>query len=225
MNARKGPIESRPWPEKLEAFAVESETPARLFGYDVEDDLARHYRFSDVVYLALTGELPDDARGRAFEIVLVFLVPAFVGRGAMHAAVLTAHCGAPPSGQLGTAATGLAGDALVASAIEASLPSAGDLPMEHRAGTAEEAASVARLAAALKGLVDVPLLSRSPHSPRRDLALVAALRACGIDTPARIAAAFALARLPSAHAEAERRSDRDFADKYPMNTPPFTYVE
>jgi hypothetical protein len=70
-----GPIEQQKWSEHLEAHVVDDRGPLRVHGYDVESDLARHYRFSDVVYLTLTGELPDDARSRAFEIALCFLLP------------------------------------------------------------------------------------------------------------------------------------------------------
>ena len=50
-----GPIEAREWPSELSARAVSDAGERRLFGYDVESDLARHYAFSDTLLLALTG--------------------------------------------------------------------------------------------------------------------------------------------------------------------------
>jgi hypothetical protein len=218
MSERKGPIEARSWPTTLEAFAVDTSGPPRLHGYDVEEDLARHYRFTDAVYLALTGELPDDARSRAFEIALTFLLPVSVAEGPVHATVLAGFCGAPPSGILSTAAVTLADGAM--DVIEADV--AGDLPEHLVACTPEEAASVARLRAQLGDLIDVPLLAQSP---RRELALVSVLRACGLSTPLQLATAMALARIPCAVAEAAPRAAQDFVEKYPLDTPPFEYVE
>jgi citrate synthase len=215
---RKGPLESRAWASQLEAHAVAGGDRPTLHGYDVEEDLARHYRFSDLVYLALTGDLPDDRRSRAFEIVLMFLAPISVARGPVHATVLAAYCGAPPNGLLAAAAAALSDD--VAHLVQAAVDDV--VPAEHRAQTPEETAAVERLRARLEGLVDVPLLRQGPC---RDLALAAALRACGLESPLSLAALFAIARLPSAVAEALPRSTRHFVDEYPLDLPPFEYVE
>jgi hypothetical protein len=218
---RRGPIESHPWPTELEAFAVDaSGASPRLHGYDVESDLARHYRFSDIVYLGLVGELPDDARSRAFEIALSFLVPMSVAEGPIHAAALAGFFGSPPSGVLTTAAVTLADDA--ADVIEASASIAGELPEALQATSDAERASVARLRDLVEGLVDVDVLARNP---RRDVALLAVLRACGLHTPLQLGAAVTLARLPAAVAEAAPRSSVDFVQKYPLTTPPFVYEE
>jgi hypothetical protein len=218
MSERKGPIEARTWPTTLEAFAVDTSGPPRLHGYDVEEDLARHYRFTDAVYLALTGELPDDARSRAFEVALTYLLPMSVAEAPIHATVLTGFCGAPPSGILSTAAVTLADAAM--EIIDAD--PAAELPDRLLARTPAESASVDRLRAQLAGSLDVPLLARNPC---RDVALVAVLRACGLSTPLQLATAISLARIPCAVAEAAPRAAQAFVEKYPLNTPPFEYVE
>jgi hypothetical protein len=219
-----GPIEQQKWSEHLEAHVVDDRGPLRVHGYDVESDLARHYRFSDVVYLTLTGELPDDARSRAFEIALCFLLPISVARAPVHATVLAGHCSGPPSGVLATAAATLTDELTDLVALDAAVfePSGTPLPDALCARSEEEAASVDRLRTLLDGVLSVPLLSRRP---RRDLALVAVLRACGLDTPLRLAAAVTLARLPAAAAEAGPRTLSDFISKYPLTVPGFVYEE
>lgn len=219
MTERKGPLESRPFPPVLEAHAVDEREPfaPRIHGYDVEGDLARHYRFTDAVYLALTGELPTEDQGRAFEVTLVHALPIGAGVAPTHAAILAAYCGAPPSGLLSTAAGTLAEG--VAEAIERVL-AGGPLPAEACATSDEEHASVARLRQALEGLLEVPLLAQSP---RREIALVAALHACGLRTAPTLAAALTLARLPAVVAETARRNTTNFVREYPVNQPPFVY--
>src|SRR5690606_39981267 len=48
-------------------------TDGRIHGYDVVEDLSRHYSFAEQTYLALTGALPDAAQVRAFEWALSIL--------------------------------------------------------------------------------------------------------------------------------------------------------
>lgn len=223
MTERKGPIESHAWPVALEAFAIdESSGAARMHGYDVEGDLARHYRFSDIVYLGLAGELPTDRCSRAFELALSFLAPLSVADGPGHAAALAGFFGAPPSGVITTAAVTLADYCADAIEASASLSDTSDLPPGLQAHSAEEAASVARLATLLEGTVSVPLLARNPG---RDVAIFAVMRACGLTTPLQLAAVVTIARLPAAVAEAAARSSASFVQKYPLTTPPFVYEE
>jgi len=217
---RKGPIESRPWPEAIDAFVVDSSAEPRIHGFDVESDLAAHYRFSDVAFLALVGRLPDDEQSRAFEIALCFLAPLSVGAAAGHAAVLAGFCGAPPSGVLATSAVTIADSARDRIEAVLALSADADLPSALRASTDAERAAVGRLRARLQGVVDVPRLA---HDPSRDVALIEVLRACGLTTALQLTAAVTVGRLPCAVAEAGHRSSAEFVEKYPMNTPPFVY--
>jgi hypothetical protein len=211
-------MEAAPWPSELEAFAIDG---SRVHGYDVEEDLAKHHRFTDVVYLALTGELPDEARSRAFEIVLVWAAPVSAREAGVHAAILAAMCGARPAGIVSTAGAVFAEGAVRAYEGWRAAGERGAVPPELRANTPEEARSVERLAAMLRGLVDAPLLEERPC---RDVALVAALAACGVTSPIAVAGALAIARVPAAVAEAAPRTPADFS-RYPTNTPPFEYEE
>ncbi|MDB4945985.1 MAG: hypothetical protein JWP97_5519 [Labilithrix sp.] len=224
MNERKGPLESRPWPTQLEAHAVTPGPAPRLMGYEVEGDLVpAGYRFSDLLLLSLTGELPHAGASRAFEIALGFLLPLSVAHAPIHAAVLAQHCGARPSGLLSAASLALGEDALGSIAAARELldaPSLPDvLPEGLRAGDDEERASVARLAALVGEHLAVPLLGRDPS---RIVALLAVLRACGLESDLQLASAVTLARMPSALAEARPRRPLAF-ETYPTLTPPILY--
>lgn len=218
-----GPIESTTWPEHLTSRAVDG---TRLFGYDVQEDLARHYRLSDVLFLALTGELPDDACGRAFETALVFASTMSAGKAPIHATMLARLCGARSGGIFSIAALSLGEDAesLVARVSEVlagieALEGNGVLPDDLRAIDDEDRRSVARLREHVEDLVVAPMLEKDPSL---DAALVAVFHACGVHEPFSIVAALVIGRLPSALAEARLTKPADFRS-YPMNTPRFVY--
>jgi hypothetical protein len=223
MKQYKGPIEAHAWPVVLEACAVdEVDGVASVHGYDVETDLARHYRFSDIVYLSLVGELPTENQSRAFEIALSFLLPVSVAEGPGHATALAGFAGASPSGVISVAAVTLADYCSDVIEASASLCEERDIPEELKAASKEERESVERLAALIRGYVDVPLLARNPG---RLVAILAVLRSCGLTTPLQLSAAVTIARLPAAIAEAAPRSPADIVQKYPLTTPPFIYEE
>lgn len=221
----RGPIDSRTWPTQLDGHAV-SPVDRRLFGYDVERDVAAFYRFSDVLFLSLVGELPDDSRSRAFEIALCFAMPVSVAHAAVHAAALARLCGARPSGVL--SASGLIFGEEATALVEAtnqllSELESGDaeLPPLLRSTSEADRQSVARLASLLEGVLEVPILRSDPG---RDVAILAVLRRCGVTSAFALAALVALARLPSALAEAVMVRPGDFPT-YPLDTPHFEYVE
>lgn len=215
-----GPIDSRDWPKHLTAHAVSETTSRRLHGYDVEQDLARFYRFSDVLYLSLAGELPGDRQSRAFEAVLMFASVMSVGSAPVHASVLARLCGCRTGGVLavGALTMGEHVDALL-QAVGDALDDEGPLPSELRAATFKERDSVTRLAAATDGL-SIPVLAKDPSL---DVALVAVLRAAGLTSTFQIVSALALGKMPAAIAEAAATKPADF-HSYPMDTPHFEYV-
>lgn len=222
-----GPIDSRTWPSQLEAHAISPGPQPRLFGYDVERDLAAFYRFSDLIFLSLLGELPDEARSRAFEIALCFAAPVSIAHASVHAPALARLCGARPSGVLAAGSLVLGEDAAalltatndLLSVREGSV-SVGPLPNELRAIDDADRTSVAALSQLLVDVLDVPVLREDPS---RDTALLAVFRRCGLTDPFRLASLLALARLPSALAEASHVKPGEFA-KYPLDTPHFEYV-
>jgi len=222
-----GPLDEAPCAERLAAHAVTPGIAPRLHGYDVEGDLARHYGLSEMVLLALTGELPQGAAARAFEVAAAFLAPASVAEAPAHAAVLARLCRARQSGVTGIASIALAEEAHTLVAEHAALlewlrtPS-GPAPATCRSTTQDERRSVARLREALEPTgLSVPLLAEDPG---RIPALIAVLHACGLDRKDQIEIAMVLARLPAAMAEASAVRPGRFRD-YPTNLPPFRYEE
>jgi hypothetical protein len=219
VTSRKGPLEAAPWPETLAAHAVSEGDDVRLHGYDVERDVAAHYRFSDLLYLAIKRELPDDARSRAFEIAMMFALPMSVAEAPIHAAALARICGARPSGVASVASLALA--ERTSESVRALLPVLrGEVEVQADA-TPRAVASVERLRALLNGVVDVPLLGRQPS---RELAILAVLWECELRTEWELVHAMTLARLPSAVAESAERRPLDFMS-YPTTTPPIDYTE
>lgn len=220
-----GPIDSRTWPAELDAHAVSPGPERRLFGYDVERDVAAFYRFSDLVFLSLMGELPDDARSRAFEIALCFAAPVSIAHASIHAPSLARLCGARPSGVLAAASLTLGEQASAVleatnQRLAAHSPGEGALAAELRASDDADRSSVANLSRLLVNVIDVPVLREDPS---RDAALVAVLRKCGFTDAFQLATVIAYARLPSALAEASLVTPGEFA-KYPLDTPHFEYV-
>jgi len=218
-----GPLEEATFADKLQARVVTPGAAPSVHGYDVEADIAQHYGYAEYLLLCLTGELPEPARARAFNIAMVFLGPLSVAHAPTHAAVLSRLCGSQTSGTIGVASIGLAEQARVLIAEHRELilwlphPER-EFPLRYRA--ADDEPSVARLASALAGLgVPVPALL---HRPSRDAALIATLWAVGLKRAAQLEAALVLARLPSTVAEAFAERATNFAH-YPVNLPRIEY--
>jgi hypothetical protein len=195
----------------LRAHVVDERGAPRLHGYDVHGDLALNYSFAEVVLTVLRGEAPTAEEGHAFAVALTFLAPVGAGDGPVHTASLCAMLDAPHGSVIGAAAVALVDQA--EAMIERAPTGASD---EDRGG-------VAALRNALGSAVTlVPALAR--EDLRLDAALVAVLRACGLQRPAQLACAITMARLPAALAEAERYTPADFRD-YPIDVPHYRYEE
>lgn len=225
--ALRGPLEVEAFPERLSARVVEPGPTPRVHGYDVESDLARHYRPSDLTLLALTGELPSARVSAAFEVASLFLAPVSVAEAPVHAAVLARLCAAPSSSIAAVASIGLCEQAraLVAEhePLLAWLESGEErLPTRFRSQDPEEAASVTRLAVALSEHAFEHAVFA--QQPTRFAALLSVLFACGLSQPAQLEAAILLARLPSTLAEALAEKPTNFSN-YPINLPAYVYEE
>jgi hypothetical protein len=209
---RPGPLDDFDWPDKITARVVSPGPRPRIHGYDVEGDLARHYSFADTVLLALTGELPSEAQVTAFDVVMQFLAPAPVNEGPAHAAVIVRICNVLTSAIVGTAAVTLGEQARAIVEGE----------QAARAETPEERASVERLRGALRGRgVLVPTIE---YDIGRTAALIATLRFAGLERAEQIEAAFVLARLPAAVAEAFATPSHSYRE-YPVDLPAVRYTE
>lgn len=224
----EGPLENGwEFPEKLSARVITPGDRPRLHGYDVEDDLARHYGPSDVLLLTLTGELPSGPVGRAFAVALVFMSPVSVAHASTHAAVVGRLCGAPAASTFGVAAIGVAEHARALVDEHEELLAwlrapRGPLPERYRASSLPEEASVERFERALASTgLAVPGIGLKPA---RDAAIVMVLHACGFRRRERLEAAITLARLPSALAEALAERPTNFGN-YPINLPRYAYSE
>lgn len=220
------PVEAGHWPSRLRAAVVTPGPRPRVHGYDVEDDLARHHRFSDVVLLALTGELPDDAVGRAFDVALTFLAPVAVTEAATHAAVLARICAGSASAIAATAAIGLAEQARWTLDRHAGLlawleaGAKGALPEGAAARDDDDRTAVARLRSVLGD--DAPPLLAADLS--REAGAIAVLHACGLRTAEQLELALVVSRLPCTFAEA-LAAKRAGLRSYPMDVPHFAYEE
>lgn len=223
-------IDRHAWPERLSAHVVHDGDggPPRIHGYDVEADLARHYPFSATVVLALTGELPDDARVAALDVALQFLAPVPVAQAPAHAAVLARVSGARTASVVAVGALGLCEQArdLLARHAETLAwldgGASGEPPASARPANPDDDAATARLRSALSpsGLL-VPALS---HALAREAACLAVLHACGLGRPEQIETTVVLAGLPCVAAEAFAYGYGRIRD-YPTNLPRFEHEE
>ncbi len=219
-----GPVDDLEAPERLSAWAVDPEGK-RLHGYDLETDLATHYRFGEVLLLALRGSAPTEAEGAAFELALVFLLPVGSWEGPAHAGVLARTCGARPAGTVAIAGLACAEEAgmWVEEHTEwlAWLPSSdGPMPACARARDAEDGRTAEALAARVG---EAGLDLGDVRGCGTQAVVFAVFWACGLRTADHWIAGLVAARLPGALAEAGRHRHLGFAD-YPIRLPPFRYT-
>jgi hypothetical protein len=223
----RAPIDGNVWPSQITARVVDPGPPARVHGYEVAGDLALRYRYTDLLRLALTGELPDDAASRALDLVLQLLAPIDVSEAPAHAGVLSRICGARSSATVGIAALALAEEARHLVAAHAALlgwldaPGA-DFPAELVATSADDVRASARIrAAVLDAGLEVPALAAGPTPAA---ALLSILHGSGLRSAEQMEAALVIARLPCVLGEAFAASAGDFRS-YPMRLPPFRHEE
>lgn len=238
-NVYVGPFDREAWPERL-ATKVVSPDAARIHGYDVTTDLARHYSIADVAWLAICGELPDETQRAAFDTALVLLAPTHLGQAPAHATSLSRLIGALPSATVGVAAVGLGElarserDMLAPwlrwldAAVETNANTAGEVPECARAAPLEAPTDEpgdaqrwldARLRAwfgEARGLPGVPL--------HRTAIAYAILHRLGFTDPLAVEALATWARLPAVIAEASFVKPGAIRT-YPARIPDYRYVD
>jgi hypothetical protein len=228
---RAGGIDASPFGVRsaegpIEAHVVRAGARPSLHGYDVFRDLARSAGSGEVALLALSGELLDEASGRAAEIALAFCAAVSIAEAPVHAAVLTRRCGAPVANGIAVAASALAEEARIE--LDEHVPllawlehGSGLVPAAFRAASTSDRLAVEDLRTAL-GDVD-----RADVVPEGSISLAAARLAVlfrlGLRDRDRLEAALVVARLPVALGEA-LAAPRDLRG-YPGNLPRFRYVE
>jgi hypothetical protein len=222
-----GPIEEHEWPDKLTAHVVTPGPHPRIHGYDVEGDLARHYSFSETLFLTLVGELPDQQTGAAFDTLLTLLAPIAVSEAPSHAAALVRICGAGAGGVVSVGTVALAEQSrwLVAEHRELLTwlaTNSGPTPERYRTTDDREQSAAVGLR---HRLADAGLdLERIDPGINPLALMIAGLYRCGISQPQQIETVLTIARLPCVVAEAFARSPGAFRT-YPMQTPRFEYEE
>jgi len=222
-----GPVEDHAFPSQLDARLITPGPDPHLHGFSVEGDLALHYRFPELVQLALTGVPPDEAKGRAFDIALQFLAPLASAEAPTHAAILARVCDACTSSILAIASIALAERARHVVARHEELlkwleEPIGELPAPCMASGADDRACVDRLQKALASAgVEVPGLALGPD---RWAAIFMTLHLAGLRRPAQLETVLVMASLAPTLAEAISHPPAGFT-QYPMNLPPYVYEE
>lgn len=225
MSGGAGPIEAATWPARLSANVVTPGASARVHGYSVEEDLAKHYRFTDLVYLSVTGSLPSDAQSAAFEALVMFVAPVSIAEAPAHAASLVRLCGGTTSAIVGAAAIGLGEQTRSALEDHASLfawleGAEPAMPARFVASDEAERESVVRLDAELRRR-GCPL-PEGAACLTRTAALLVGLHGVGIRKIEQLAQVLSVAKLPVALAEAFAVKAGDFTS-YPMRLPDFRF--
>ena len=220
----EGMLDAIEWPRQLKAAVIQPGAEPRLHGYAVETDFALHYEPADVVYLALTGELPTDDARRGLAVAMVFLSCVGIHEGPTHAAFLARVGNAPARAVLEVAAVALAERGRLAVEelhdflvwLDAGSPPP---PGQYLTDDPEQARSVARLRAAVPASLAVPALS---HPLTRPAAVAAVLHACGIRRSEHLEGIWTLAAMAPTFSEAMTAKPLAFRE-YPMDTPGFRY--
>lgn len=217
--SRKGPIEDTSWPSDLEARVSDNSGPChRLRGYALRDDLAANYSFSQVLLLAMTGELPTKSQSRIFDAVLISLGDTLLADAVAHAALLARITGSRTASVVGIVGIVAAEDgALVAKAWQTLQTGGRDATL--RSSSARERREVAALLKACGQPRELPaeasrLSLRAAHA--------ALLGACGLRHEWQFLHVAAMARCTVALAESYDRPMPGFAD-YPMDRPSIRY--
>jgi hypothetical protein len=212
------------WPEQLIARAIDPDPiDDRLHGYAVIGDLARQHRFSDLLFLAIVGELPDARAAALFELALFSFATPSVVEAPTHVAILTRLAGAPLSSALGAGLVTAADQAREMVAQHGSLLAWLAAPNETvPSPTIEDRAWVQTLITAVKAID--PDADRLRLDMSRDAARLALLYIAGIRTADQIVAATVAARICGMSAEALATGPQHMG-QYPVTLPPFRYVE
>jgi hypothetical protein len=220
----RGPIEHHRWPDKLQAWVWSAGPRPRVHGYDLQDDIARHFGFAELTLTSLRGHAPTPAEGSLFEAVMLFLAPAFVSESPAHAAVVARTCDSRWPAVMACGSAVLAEQAHAIVEQHAELLSWLEHPEQPFPGFArcrddEEREAVARFAARVRqSSLSVPALD---HAPTLLAAILAAAHRCGLEDVEHLSALVVIARLPAVLCEALRPPGNLRA--YPIDTPHVTY--
>lgn len=220
----QGPVEQGAWAEQLTARAVTLGPSPRLWGYDVQGDLTRHYGPVEMAWLAILGSLPDcDLHAKVLEVVLGFLAPVTMAEAPSHAAGLTRLCGSEPASVISVAALTLSQQGRHTlnqhAELWAWLRGEGAWPEALSVGR-EHAGPSQALAERLGTLgYDSPVFERSTHLVTTCLSVLFEL---GMSKPEQLLSLWVWCKMPYVLAEAFAVSPGRLLE-YPMNVPKYVY--
>src|SRR3569623_2751795 len=84
----RGALDDTAWPTQLIARVVApGDDDDRVNSYAALGDLARHYSFTDLLYLGLVGELPSPGASRQFHVAMMAAAPVSVREASVQAGV------------------------------------------------------------------------------------------------------------------------------------------
>ncbi|CAN0525555.1 unnamed protein product [Laminaria digitata] len=223
-SAPSGPVEDGAWAQELSAHAVTLQASPRLWGYDVQEDLAKNYSFVETAWLAITGELPpSQASTQAFELVMAYLAPVTVAEAPAHAAGLTRVCGSNPASVVSVASVTLSQQAQYVlqkhETLWPFLSREGPWPQELSVGGGL-AEPVRRLRDALQAIGhESPVFE---HSPSLATACLAVLFELGMRATEQLLSVGVWCKLPYVIAEAFAVRPGRLLE-YPMDLPKYEY--
>lgn len=220
-----GALDDTPWPEQLAARVIDvGDSDDRLHGFAVLGDLAKHYHFSDMIYLALVGETPDARASALFALALAAFATPSVREAPAHVAVLAKLSGGPLASALGAGLVVAADEAQAIATAHEPLLAWCEAPSDPvpDAMRGDDAAWVATLNDAV-ARIDPSLASIRPEMSR-DAARVALLHAAGLRRVDQIQAAIVAARVGGIAAEA-MATGPEHLGQYPVKVPAYRYVE
>lgn len=196
----------------------------RVRGYRLHDDLGRYYAFSEVLLLAMTGEIPTPQDAHAFERALIFLMDTPITSAAAHAARVTQVGRGGPTGVTAVAATTIIAEAKEeidrAVSLLDLIEGRDNCPDETICATSTaEREAVANLRAVLPW-AEIGVLA---HDLALFPAIFAVFHRCGLVRPEQWLMATLQGRLTTAAAEGFGDFSRNFST-LPMRLPQIEYV-
>lgn len=219
--AQETPFETITKSDTLPSRFVDPRLPRTIRGYDLAADLMQHYRFSELVFLSLTGVLPDERTGLVMELALLALSPVHAGEADANVAVLGSVVGADVA-------------SLIASAAVTVTEVAREFVDAHedwREALAAQAPATERWTASEQEQDDVSWLFSKlsehdvqvPEGVTWKATALAALWAIGLESREQWIAAVVVARLPLTIGEG--LASELAISTYPNNVPRFRYVD
>jgi len=219
-----GALDDEKWSEHLSARAIDAgASDDRLHGYSVLGDLARHYAFSDLIYLALVGELPEPRNSALFALALFSFATPGVAEAPVHVSVLARMSGATIASAIATGSITAADQAQDLVSRHVPLLAwlqrcTGGMPAEYLGHQEPRVTALCELAHTIDPAVPI----------RKEMTLESArltlLYASGLQSTDQMIAAIVASRVSAIAAECLATGPQHLR-QYPIKVPEYRYVE